>query len=1215
MSNKAGTIAAMAHMESREPVGHGNTGLTPGLMVVHGNHTEALRDLALSWMARHPLAPLENECILVQSNGVAQWLKLSMASQSEAGIAAALDMRLPSQFLWQAYRAVLGPHEVPEHSPFDKPRLLWRLWRLLPTVVYDTVYAPLQGFLASDDDGRKRHQLAERLADLFDQYQVYRADWLKAWAQGEDVLLDNRGQATPLPADQRWQAALWRGLLADVQADGTPMPTYVRAGRAAVHEAFMQRVRHGSASAPPAGLPRRLVVFGVSSLPQQSLEVLAVLARWCQIVLCVHNPCEHQWSDIVADHELLRPWLRQTAGGRGRRAGMPETLDDSLLHRHAHPLLAAWGKQGRDFIALLDAHEEASAQAYFRERFHALGHKIELFARPDTRTLLGQLQDDIRDLRPLHETQALWPAVRAEQDASIRFHSTHSPLREVEVLHDQLLAAFNEDPSLGPRDVLVMVPDIHTYAPHIQAVFGLLPPQDPRHIPFHIADQGQRRTDPLLHALHLLLHLPDARLTVSEMLDLLDVAALRERFGLTEHDRPLLQRWMEGANIRWGLHTEHRTDWGLPPPTEATARHTWLFGLQRLLLGYAVGSAGGAWADIEPFDEVGGLDAALLGPLSQLVERLSHTWSQWREAATVAEWGQRLRQLLQDFFTPTTPTEEYTLLQLEGNLQDWLDTCLEARVTDPLPLAVVREQWLSGMDQSSLGQRFLGGSVTFASLMPMRALPFRWIGLLGMNDGDYPRSRVPMDFDLMTRNYRPGDRSRRHDDQYMFLEALLSARERLYVSWVGRSVRDNTPRAPSVLVGQLRDHLAQGWRCAHTEADLLASLTTEHPLQPFSPRYFLPSTAPERWFTYAHEWRLHTTPAQPPALPTALSPLVRHEPVLLSELTEFLKDPVRAFMRRRLGVFLEEQQTTHTDHEPFEVDGLTRWAMLAQLAQTLAPLALTEQDMAPALQEQLTRLQRQGDLPAGSFGLLQQQALFTPMLRWMERYRERHAHLTPGPTAHETLDWSVNHQPELRLADTVPAPLLDPDGQRVRVVLEVSDLVRQSRYRADRLIPHWVQHLANHLAGGPVQTHVISPVGEVTLDAMTPDNAAQHLNALLLAWQEGMQRPLPLACKTALEWLRAQGPTNTAHEKAWQAARHTYEGHAHLDGERDRNPYLQRTYPSFAHLTDLAGLAPEHNSDNEFAHWAQELLGPLWRATPQPRASKTAASNSPEAPA
>ena len=771
--------------------------LNAAFMVVQSNSLDELRSLVVSIMRRYPLAPLENEIALVQSNGIAQWLKLALASDPEeddlggCGIAAAIDVQLPGSFMWQLYRMVLGREEIPATSLLDKAPLTWRLMRLLPQVIDRPHFEPLQRFLTHDTDLRKRYQLSERLADLFDQYQVYRADWLEDWAEGRHQLRNVRGEVKPLSPVSCWQAELWRALLEDVGEQGMAQ------SRAGVHQRFIERIN--SLEHAPAGLPSRVIVFGISSLPAQVLEALAGLARFSQVLLCVHNPCRHHWADIVADKDLLRHQYKR----QSRKTGMPVVLDPDALHQHAHPLLAAWGKQGRDYINLLDSYDDPNSyRAAFRDG------RIDLFSESQPQNLLNQLQDDILELRPLNETREFWPAVDLEHDDSIRFHIAHSAQREVEILHDQLLARFSANPDLRPRDVIVMVPDIDSYAPHIRAVFGQLDRNDPRFIPFTLADQGQRGRDPLLIAVEHLLKLPDSRFPVSEILDLLDVPALRARFGVQERDLPTLHRWIEGAGVRWGMNAEQRAGLGLPDELE---QNSWHFGLRRMLLGYAVGSSN-ACAGIEPYDEIGGLDAALIGPLVALLDALELAHHELTQTAQPKVWGGRLQVLMQLFFKASNEHDDYLLTQLEELRETWLQTCDSVGLVDELPLTVVREAWLAGLDQGRLSQRFLAGAVNFCTLMPMRAIPFKLVCLLGMNDGDYPRAQPPLDFDLMGSDYRPGDRSRREDDRYLLLEALLSARDQLYISWVGRSIRDNSERPASVLIGQLRDHLASGWR-------------------------------------------------------------------------------------------------------------------------------------------------------------------------------------------------------------------------------------------------------------------------------------------------------------------------------------------------------------------------------------------------------------------
>ncbi|NYE22514.1 exodeoxyribonuclease V subunit gamma [Pigmentiphaga litoralis] len=1244
--------------------------LAPGFMVVHSNRLEDLRSLAVSWMQRYPLAPLENEVILVQSNGIAQWLKLALAEDPAAddtasapgaggssfsggghgcGIAAAIDVQLPASFLWTAYRAVLGRASIPESSPLDKASLTWRLMRLLPTLIHQESFAPLRRFLHDDAQMRKLHQLSERLADLFDQYQVYRADWLDDWAHGRDQLITSRKGVRVLQGQECWQPALWRALLEDVGAESMSQ------SRAGVHQRFMATLR--TLERRPAGLPRRLMVFGISSMPAQALEALAALGKLCQVLLCVHNPSQHHWTDIVADQDLLRHQYQR----QRRKPGMPAVIDADVLHRHGHPLLAAWGKQGRDYIHLLDSFD---APDQYREAFADVSdRRIDLFTEQPADTLLTQLHDDVLQLRAMEETRDTWPPVDLDADTSIRFHVAHGPQREVEILHDQLLARFSADPTLRPRDVIVMVPAIDTYAPHIQAVFGQIDHTDDRHIPFTLADQGQRGREPLLIAVEHLLRLPESRFAVSDVLDLLDVPALRHRFGIKESDLPTLHRWIQGAGIRWGLDAAQRASLDLPGGME---QNTWRFGLRRMLLGYAVGQ-GDSFDGIEPYDEIGGLDAALIGPLAGLLDALDTTRDQLAIDADPMIWVARLRTMLARFFLADDDRDVVQLGRLEQLLEDWETTCDSVGLTEPLPLTVVREAWLQALDQGRLNQRFLAGAVNFCTLMPMRAIPFRVVCLLGMNDGDYPRAQPPLDFDLMGGDYRPGDRSRREDDRYLLLEAVLSAREQLYISWVGRSIRDNSERPPSVLVGQLRDHLAAGWQTVD-DSDLLDGLTVVHPLQPFSARYFLPSSGSDDagagggqaggvvaggvasasslagnrgLFSYAREWAvlhgggddisddlgdgqgaagfgsgfgpgpasrpdsgagasLHLTTASANAstAPTAWTP---PDAIDVAELQQFLRDPLRTFFNQRLKVFFDDDTPEAVDDEPFALDPLQRYALSDSLLQ--AGMAATTHDEAEdALARRATQLRRSGVLPMAGFGEKQQAGLLVPLPDLLARYRQARS-AWPVEVASP---WPIDfHHGKVRVEGWLGGlRQADGDSGRHAVLTAVPNglLASARALKWHRLTRLWVTHLAGNASGLDLTSIVVASDVTLTFEPVPPVYAAQVLNELVDGWLAGMAEPLPVALRSAFVWLanveagQATGARTGAshddaaaasmHAKAYDEARKVYEGGFNTTGEMAQNPYLARHYPSAEALF----------ADGRFAHWAERLYRPLFEA-------------------
>ena len=310
--------------------------LRPGFLAFHGNRSEDLAEVVIGWLRRHPLPALQQEVILTQSNGVAEWVKMELARRG--GVCAATRVELPARFLWRSYRQVLGREAVPSESPLDKLPMTWRLMQLLPALADAPEFAPVAGFLRGDEPQRLL-QLASRLADLFDQYQNYRADWLDDWGRGQDLLLAADGSRSELPPEQRWQPQLWRALL------GTLGAAQRQAIRPRLHERFVQRL--GSGVPLERGVAQRVVVFGMSQIPWSTLQALAALAQHSQVMLAIPNPCRYYWGDIMEGRELLRaPRRRQTLRGGVEQSALP--LQD--MHAHSHPLLAAWGRQGRDFI-------------------------------------------------------------------------------------------------------------------------------------------------------------------------------------------------------------------------------------------------------------------------------------------------------------------------------------------------------------------------------------------------------------------------------------------------------------------------------------------------------------------------------------------------------------------------------------------------------------------------------------------------------------------------------------------------------------------------------------------------------------------------------------------------------------------------------------------------------------------------------------------------
>ncbi|MNZ35003.1 RecBCD enzyme subunit RecC [compost metagenome] len=565
-----------------------------------------------------------------------------------------------------------------------------------------------------------------------------------------------------------------------------------------------------------------------------------------------------------------------------------------------------------------------------------------------------------------------------------------------------------------------------------------------------------------------------------------------------------------------------------------------------------------------------------------LLDALEIAYQQLSTPATAAQWGERLHALLQVFFLAETEHDDYLLVQLQTLRETWLQTCESVGLEDLLPLTVVREAWLAGLDQGRLSQRFLAGSVNFCTLMPMRAIPFKVVCLLGMNDGDYPRAQPPLDFDLMGSDYRPGDRSRREDDRYLLLEALLSARDQLYVSWVGRSIRDNSERPASVLIGQLRDHLAGGWRLAGAKdgdkldggEQLLQALTVEHPLQPFSARYFHKGSS---LFSYAREWRtLHLPGEEQPKVEEQLPPYSNDEALSLTLLQDFLRHPVRHFFSQRLKVFFESVEAPLADEEPFVLDALQRYSLSESLL--VAALASPE-DAGQALGAQARRLQGSGMLPLAGFGECLQAELVEPLPDLLQRHQQL---LHQWPTALDSaLPIRFEHR-QLKLEGWL-GRVYQRDDQSLLSITTLPNGISSGRsLKWHRLTSTWVMHLAACAVGLPLHSAVVATDVTLLLTPIEQPRAADLLGDLLLARQAGMCAPLPVAVKTAIAWLAQTDP-----DKALAAAAKAYEGDGQNSfGERSESTALARQFTDFAALT----------ASEEFEGWCEAMYRPMFEA-------------------
>lgn len=1085
------------------------------LRVYHSNRLDVLEALMEFIVERERLDdPFEPEMILVQSTGMAQWLQMTLSQKF--GIAANIDFPLPASFIWDMFVRVLP--EIPKESAFNKQSMSWKLMTLLPQLLEREDFTLLRHYLTDDSDKRKLFQLSSKAADLFDQYLVYRPDWLAQWETGH--LVEGLGEA------QAWQAPLWKALVEYTDELGQP-----RWHRANLYQRFIETLE--SATTCPPGLPSRVFICGISALPPVYLQALQALGKHIEIHLLFTNPCRYYWGDIKDPAYLAKLLTRQRRHSFEDRE-LPLFRDSEnagqLFNSDGeqdvgNPLLASWGKLGRDYIYLLSDLESSQ--------------ELDAFVDVTPDNLLHNIQSDILEL----ENRAV-AGVNIEEfsrsdnkrpldplDSSITFHVCHSPQREVEVLHDRLLAMLEEDPTLTPRDIIVMVADIDSYSPFIQAVFGSAPAD--RYLPYAISDRRARQSHPVLEAFISLLSLPDSRFVSEDVLALLDVPVLAARFDITEEGLRYLRQWVNESGIRWGIDDDNVRELELP----ATGQHTWRFGLTRMLLGYAMESAQGEWQSVLPYDESSGLIAELVGHLASLLMQLNIWRRGLAQERPLEEWLPVCRDMLNAFFLPDAETEAAMTL-IEQQWQAIIAEGLGAQYGDAVPLSLLRDELAQRLDQERISQRFLAGPVNICTLMPMRSIPFKVVCLLGMNDGVYPRQLAPLGFDLMSQKPKCGDRSRRDDDRYLFLEALISAQQKLYISYIGRSIQDNSERFPSVLVQELIDYIGQSHylpgdealNCDESEARVKAHLTCHHTRMPFDPQNYQPGNLQ----SYAREWlpaasqagKAHSEFVQP--LPFTLP-----ETVPLETLQRFWAHPVRAFFQMRLQVNFRTEDSEIPDTEPFILEGLSRYQINQQLLN-----ALVEQDDAERL---FRRFRAAGDLPYGAFG----EIFWETQCQEMQQLADRViACRQPGQSME--IDLACNG-----VQITGWLPQVQPDG-----LLRW----RPSLLSVAQGMQLWLEHLVYCASGGNGESRLfLRKDGEWRFPPLAAEQALHYLSQLIEGYREGMSVPLLVLPESGGAWLKtcydAQNDAMLDDDSTLQKARtkflQAYEGNMMVRGEGD----------------------------------------------------------------
>jgi exodeoxyribonuclease V gamma subunit len=906
------------------------------------NRLEYLSDIFIKTIEEPLPHPLEKEIVIVQSRGMSKWLSLNIAEKT--GICANFSFLFPKAFANEIFKKVLSADVFVENTAFNPNILCFKIMQIIVRLIDEPEFESVKKYI-NNDYQEKLYAFSEKIAQVFDNYIIYRSFLISLWEKDDN--------------DKNWQAVLWRTVIKDLG-----IYHFVHA-----KSKFLESLKNlKSASFNTESLPKRISVFGISSLPPVYLEIIYALSFFMDINIFLMNPCRHYWGDILSKRDITKiqkKYLKK------------ESINDDYHIDKGNSLLSSMGSTGKEFFNLV------------MEMTNYEINEEEFFHDPENKTLLSCIQSDILNLTESGAADVPKKIINKNDD-SIIINSCHTPLREVEVLYDRLLDMFEKD-NLSPDDILVMVPDIEEYAPYIHAVFDFSL-SEKVFIPFSVADRDIRAKSVLIDTFFSIINLDRERLAPSCILSILEFDAVKEKFGIKKSDIILIRDWIKGANIRWGIDDFHKKMLGVPRFKE----NTWEAGFEKLILGYAMQDTQ-LFKGVAPYENIDIGNAEVLGKFIDFTKKLFYFYNKIRKKHLLSKWALILNDILKTFFADNEKNfEELAPVCDAFLLLDKIEK--EHSYSEKVNLEIVKKFLNKNIETGGFDSGFLKGGITFCAALPMRSIPFKIICFMGLTSDSFPRQDVEISFDLMSKKHMQGDRAKREDDKFLFLEALLSAREKFYISYIGKSVKENQSYPPSAVVSELLDYIEQGFEYYDKKIDIKEHILIEHKLQPFSPSYFDEN---EKLFTYnkAHlvaAKSLYEKKNVKNLFYEKKLPALELNKIDIKSLEKFFSNPVKYFLNTRLSVFLETEEE-FLETENFDLKALEKYKLENIILEKFLKNKKKDNLYAVSVSS--------GILPHGEFG----KSIYDDIYRKIEKFITKTQDYIVGTQKNFNIDFSIKN--------------------------------------------------------------------------------------------------------------------------------------------------------------------------------------------------------------
>lgn len=719
------------------------------MKIFFSNRVENLFECLKQDLYSSTSSPFSNRLVVVPSPAVKTWLSQQIAENFN------IAMGVQVSYLEQTLASFRRPEKTEVPSSLSLSLAIEEeVRRAHADRDSSAVWEPLWRYLDAQEakrfskkGERRLISLAETLAPFFQQYGIYGAELIEGWERGR-------------PETDGWQAALWREIFCRGKYPWSyPLREYAQ-------EALFPKKETA------------LFLFSMSYLSKIHHQFLERLSRKLPVRYYLLSPCEEFWSDILSDGEsgrLQAYWKR-----RGINEVEEQSLEEYLSDRN--PLLANYGRVGREMAKTL---EEGDIET---ESFYQV-------KREGPFSLLEAVQADLVEMRnPASEERREID----ENDSSIQVHSASSHLREVEIVRDRIFEMI-ETKGLHPEEIIVMAPHIGEYSSFIRYVF------EESGIDYQLMDLATPLHQSAIQAFLMLIDLPFTRWDVVSILQLFENRSFRDKLRLSLDDLEEITEWLRDTGVHWGEDADHREeilqrDHGTVSLVEKSARGTWDDAIGQLLTGLAKTE--------NERDLIFSSQGELLGKLIDLLRGLGRDLKPFQSGAikSLDSWVELLKGLAEKYLELDEQSESLLVNQLDK----FLSFPREMHVAFPSIRKRLKEQLKK--EQSGYRENHLH-AVRFCSMLPMRAIPAKGIILMGMQEGSFPKKDINLSLNQCLQHpdkveFCP---TVADYDRFLFLEAILSARDYLLFTFQGISREEGKEQPPNTLVNELLHYLKKAY--------------------------------------------------------------------------------------------------------------------------------------------------------------------------------------------------------------------------------------------------------------------------------------------------------------------------------------------------------------------------------------------------------------------